>query len=337
MKIKRTLLSLFFSLLMILGLSAPLFATTVDTPTTFSIDAVYVYHNVYTTSDQLYLIEYDVDYTGAYPADFPTTTAESAILTRLVSSTGTLLGSGTINPYFQKGYSKGVVAIYFPPEAIPTWEGTQVAKLDGNPTITWNPTTPSFTYSTFDLWSTSTTKAATSVELGNRILVLAQILENDWSIDLVTSTADATILTSYGTDYFATVIPYVRQTCPQIFNEGLYPALPGDKTPKGTGLADLLNPSGKGGIFDLSPLNGIIDDNLNGEMILGALYTAFIIFCVYMASKVPNSFRIVFPLAGFLVLIGGALGAYPLALSIGFAVLCGIITFFLLTYNKASV
>ena len=184
----------------------------VGQPDTISINGVWVYRNCRETGDQIYLVDYTVDYT-INPVDSITTN----YFLRLLDSSGNELGVTSPYAYYDAGYDRGVVALYFSASDAPAWEGDYVIQIVGNPTITWDGDVPDAQASSFNLWQDYPTSAA-QIALASRILYLADILEQTWAVDMIQSTPLGSSLTTYGEDYFVNVIPNLSLMAPAVFS-----------------------------------------------------------------------------------------------------------------------
>lgn len=190
----------------------PVFA--IDAPDALQIDSVYVYQHCLETDDQLYLGEYTI----TYDPDNPDENVTEAYLFRLMDG-ATELKSATAYAYYDDGYGQGVFAIYFAatdPD-LPTWEGVYSMQLIGNPLLTWDPSVPSTSVASFDLWSSSGDIATTQSELASRILYLADQLELSWGVNMIESTGSGSYLADYGEEYFANTIQHLQSMAPGAF------------------------------------------------------------------------------------------------------------------------
>ena len=191
-------------------------AAGVADPDTMTLDRVEVYESVIEENDQLYIIVYTVDYTVN-----PTDGIDDNFLFRLMNS-GTEIMSATAYPYYEQGYDKGVVGMYFSASDVSSLSlgfGDTTGysmQLVGNPLVTWASGTPPETNkNTFDLWYDGD---GPSDRLAIRMRVIANDLENTWTgIDLIEGTAGERTLTADGEEYFTNSIPNLKIACPKIF------------------------------------------------------------------------------------------------------------------------
>jgi len=109
----------------------------VDSPDSMTINSVYVYRHCLETDDQLYLVEYFVNYEPiGETSTNPDENITEAYLGRLMDGVDEL---SAVAPYafFDEGYDRGIFAIYFSASDAPAWNGAYTMRLDGNPTLTW--------------------------------------------------------------------------------------------------------------------------------------------------------------------------------------------------------
>jgi len=218
-RLTRLFPTLALAILWLLLIASPVLA--IGTPHDLQINSVYVFQHCLETDDQLYLVEYFLDYdVDADPEtdDNPDENITEAYLGRLMDGVDEL---GAVAPYayYDKGYDKGIFAIYFSASDpdLPIWEGVYTMKLMGNPTLDWDAGIPSTSVPAFDLWSSSTGITDTQNELAVRILYIADQLELAWGIDMVDSTGAGSYLSSYGETYFTNAIPNIRVMAPRAF------------------------------------------------------------------------------------------------------------------------
>lgn len=195
-------------------------ALAIDTPTTTSVTSINVYGSVVDTNDQLWLITQQISY-GTSPNE----TADQAFLFRIFADNGTELASTPLinNPYYETGYGQGACSMYFTASEASalglTWGGNYVTSVEGNPTLTWNPSRPVATMNTTALsWTASGATA-----LGIRVLYLAGIFQSSWGIVATSPLIQSGSLTDNGAIYFEAVIPRLREIAPEIFRTVVIP------------------------------------------------------------------------------------------------------------------
>lgn len=208
LRILRALTACGILLVILLVFATPVLA--IDNPSTMQINAVWAYRNVKETGDQLYLI----DYTLTYDTN-PDTNITQTYLVRLMNGT-TELSAVAPYAYYNDGYDRGLVAIYFSAASAPAWAGDYTIRFEGNPTLEWE-SRPVVTYSVFDLWQDNPTTMQQSL-ISSRILWMAEQLESAWSVDMIESSATGNVLTSYGVACFSSVISDLHTIAPYAFS-----------------------------------------------------------------------------------------------------------------------
>ena len=214
------------------SIATPVYATTYQQPSSgFAINQVEVYKNCVTNGDNLMIISFEIGYpTGTLPTE-PIDTTYLFRLTDNTTSPATIVSTTTTYGYANNGYGtnktqKGIASFYFSAANALTWaSGNYTAYFEGNPTLSWNGTTPSVSFSPFTLWYDGGTTANTRDRLTTRILYLANLLQTDWgwagTTPLLQTTVAGQRLSSYGETYFIRIIPNLRQICPNIFYQSM--------------------------------------------------------------------------------------------------------------------
>ena len=302
-------------LLLLLPVSVMAF---IDDPTSISINSVYVYENCREEGDQLYII----DYTITYPVDGnPDENITEAFICRLMDGATELRGVAPYS-YYNEGYDRGVVAIYFDAATAPVWEGAYTMELAGNPTLTWEGGDfSSASVSTFNLWQ-SNSVAITQTVLSSRILYLADILELAWSVDMIESLAGGHSLTTYGEDYFTNVLPYAAVIAPYAFSGQLIePEVEAVDT--STDYADDLETDISGTVFDFTSLADAFGVD-RGPLTALLYYGGVAVFLGLLVSKLKTTKPVM--LLSLPLVVGGAFVGVPLIITIIVGVVsCGFI------------
>ena len=214
---------LFLIWLLVLVLFTALFPVAVfaiadpDTPPT--VNGVYVYD--LTNGGVGVLVDYYLDY--AVP---PTETATEAFMAIFIDTDGaTQLKSVAPFAYDDGGYGHGCIWIEFTAAEVLALgiDRTDVALyniwLIGNPMLAWAGDPPK-TIAGIGYWQPVDT--VTSTLLALRILDLADDIQRDWLIDLITVIPSGNKLSTYGVEYFTNVIPNLRDYAPNVFAAGEY-------------------------------------------------------------------------------------------------------------------
>lgn len=224
LKIKKLI-----SITLIIVIALSLFPSTalgaIDSPDTIQIDQVGVYRNSIELLDQFYLVNYTLEYTVNPTAG----DANELFIIRLMDGV-TELGSTTIYPYFNDGYSQGIVSFYFSAADVTNlalgWGAVTgyTVSIEANPTLAWtDDPPPSTATAAFALWYDNTTVLATVDSLTTRMKAIANILTSDFSVILAEDVSGERKLTAFGEDYFTTTIPNLRLQCPALFATALNP------------------------------------------------------------------------------------------------------------------
>lgn len=298
-------------------------------PDTLTINSVYAYQSCLETDDQLYLIEYTVDYDGEYPAAYPDEDITEAFLTRLMYADTTDLGSTAPYAYYQIGYGQGIAAIYFSADdAPPYWESELLSiELTGNPTLDWGESIPTTTVYTFDGWLGVSS-------LASRILYLADLLELAWEVDMIETTAIGSCLTTYGEAYFTNAIPNLRVMCPSVFSSGMESADFNRRDVSDTTYADLLRDQWDGTWLD----TGDTADNLGVDKIwiTGMIFMATMLVITYIIVRRTGSYKPIMLVFIILVPIGARLGFIPILAPAVVAFLCLAAIGYAIFYRHSS-
>jgi len=311
-------------------LALPAYA--ISDPDSLTINAVYVYRHCHEDNDQLYLIDYNVNYTVN-----PDENITEAYLLRLMNG-NTELGNTAPYAYYDEGYGRGITSIYFSASEVTaksiTWEGAYTMELTGNPTLTWVGDPPSTSVGTFDLWSSSTSQGATEAELGARVLYFADLLELDWSVDLIETSGMGSWLTSYGEDYFTNSIENLPIICPNVFSALLTTPTYPDRDTNPPAYATALRGGITGTPLDLSPTAAIA--GLPTIWFTTFIYIGIMAVSAYGVSRAAGSVKPVVITLASLVPIGVMIGWLDLVVAIlmGFAAIVAVAYVFF--FEKAS-
>jgi hypothetical protein len=206
-------------LLIILALSMPVFFLTspaaADTPDPDETPTLYdfrIYHHVIEEDDFLAVVPYRIPYATAPDIGIDKTFIFRMTDTDNVTELGTILAY----PYYNSGYSEGVISFYFQASSNVTWEELFPVSIIENPALFDTPEIWSFSplltdYSSFD------TQETNRQLLKDRVIELAQYLTTIWSVELVDQTDAGTVLSAYGEAYFRNAIPGIQTMCPELF------------------------------------------------------------------------------------------------------------------------
>jgi len=316
---------------LVIGLAIPVFA--IDDPEVLQINAVWVYRNCMEDEDQLYLIDYTLDYdpdSDPLTDDNPDENITEAYLVRLMNGAAEL-GSTAPYAYYDEGYDRGLIALYFSAAEAPAWEGAYTMILVGNPTLAWGADPPETSVGDFDLWQDWPISTTQEI-LASRILWLADQLELAWAVDMIETTASGSRLTEYGESYFVNVIPDLRTMAPSAFvGQIIQPEV--EKREFTEDYSDDLAASVGGTPLDLTPLADAFD--LSREVVTTVLYyAAVVVFLALLVSKIKNYKPAV--LMTIPCIIGGAFFGVPLVVTVLAGFFSLILIAYILFYQKST-
>lgn len=300
----------------------------IDAPDTLTINAVYAYRHCRMDDDQLYIVDYNIAYTG----DNPDENITEAFLVRLMNGT-TELGSTAPYAYYDDGYARGIAAIYFTSADAPTWQGSYTMVLTGNPTLDWGGDPPSTSVSTFDLWSSSTGQGATEAEVTSRVLYFADLLEVAWSVDLIETVGSGSWLTSYGEDYFSNSIPYLSEICPLVYSASLSTPTY-ERRDYSQAYATTLRNSVSGTPLDVSDVADLIP--IDDIWFTTTMWIGMVCLVVYFGCRKIGSLKPALLLAAPLLAVGALLGWVDLVVVVIAGAAAIGLTAYAFFYQKAS-
>ena len=294
-----------FAVILILVLVTPVLA--IDDPDGITINGVWAYQNCRQDGDQLYIVDGTLDYsvTGN-----PTETVTEAYICRLMNGSTELRGVAPY-AYYNDGYDRFVVTIYFNAADAPTWEGSYTMELVGNPLLSWAGDPPSASVSTFNLWQDNEMDITQTV-VSSRILYLADILELAWSVDMIEASGGGHYLTSYGEDYFTNVVEYAGEIAPYAFSgQIIQPEV--EEVDTSTDYADDLESDIAGTVFDISDTATAFGVS-RGALTAVLYYGAVVIFLAFVSNRL-QTYKPAMVLSIPLVVLGAFVGV-PLIVSV---------------------
>lgn len=318
-----SLVILLVALLVILSFAVPVFA--IDDPNSIYINGVWVYRNCLEDDDQLYIVDYSINYTVN-----PDESVTEAFLLRLMNGS-TELASVAPYTFYDDGYGRGTVAIYFAAVDAPTWEGAYTMILVGNPTLSWAGDPPSASVSTFNLWQDYDIQVTRQI-VSSRVLWLADQLELAWDVDMIETTGSGSVLTTYGEAYFPNVIPNLKTIAPYAFS-GKIVSPETDRREFTQDYADELETNIAGTPLDLTDSADAIGVSRGAWTAI--LYYGVVIIFAIMAVRKIGSYK---PLMLFmlpLVILGAFIGV-PLVITVLFGFLSLVMIGFSLFYRPST-
>lgn len=316
---------------LVIGLAMPVFA--IDDPEVLQINAVWVYRNCMEDNDQLYLIDYTLDYdpdSDPETDDNPDENITEAYLVRLMNG-AVELGSTAPYAYYDEGYDRGLIALYFSAAEAPAWEGAYTMILVGNPTLAWGADPPETSVGDFDLWQDWPISTTQEI-LASRVLWLADQLELAWAVDMIETTASGSRLTEYGESYFVNAVPDLRTMAPSAFvGQIIQPEV--EKREFTEDYSDDLAASVVGTPLDLTPLADAFD--LSREVVTTVVYyAAVVVFLALLVSKIKNYKPAI--LMTIPCIIGGAFLGVPLVITVLAGFFSLILIAYILFYQKST-
>jgi len=326
-KLIRVLSALAFALILSLSLSTSVLA--ISNPTTGpTIERVDVYRHCLETNDMLILVQYYIDYI----AD-PDESITEAYLGRFMSG-ATELANVAPYSFYNLDYNHGVFSMYFSEVEAPDWNGTYTVVFEGNPTLAWVGGVPSVSTTTLNKHST-TTQRATEIILGTMIMSIATQLSNYWSVELVESVATGNVLSSYGEQYFANVIPNIRTMVPNIFSGDIEAVVYVEKEHKQSYRDTLLNRWS--GTMTEGAFSGLAAwTTLPLTVVKGLLWLLLVMFIAYFAAMTVKDTRPALFLVLLMMPLGNLIGMLSLTFTIVGALMCIIAIGYALFYQRAS-
>lgn len=303
--------------------ATPVFA--IDPPDLiFTINNIDAYRNLVETDDQLFIIEYTIDYTVN-----PDESITEAFIARLMDGTDELQSQAPYN-FYDDGYDEGIVAIYFEADDpnLPTWGDPYTVKLEGNPTLTWGGAGRPTTSSTSIIWTSSSDQSAA---LAAKILYLAK--QFHWTYDLIETSGFGSRLTDYGSAYFSNAVPHLIAICPEIFSgSSVNPDIIDREDNRGA--ETYLTTRASGTILDPEPPADSLGISASSFGISLSILFILVILALF-AKHIPGSgvlTLLTVPLLIMFTLAGWILLGYTIAIS----VLACIATIYIFTLEKSA-
>jgi len=333
MKLKRLFRNLIAGAIIAILLLPSIAVLAIDPPNapTPTIDAVWAYRHCLENGDRLFIISYVIDYTTPNPPENVT----EAYIARFMTGTTELKGVAPY-AYYNDGYGRGVVMIYFTANeatTLPvTWEGAYKVKLVGNPTLSWSAAIPETTCNTFNSWSASASIAGTQQEISARVLYLAGQLQSDWGYIMIEPSGAGSKLSTYGENYFSNLVTGMRDMAPYAYSGQTIEVEFVTKERDPVYAVDLAATTA-GTPLDLSGAAaswGTSEMFLKSLIWIGLTVGVLVISAKYMGTK-PSMLLSLPMIAG-----GALLGMLPLVLAIMVGVLAFLLTGYTLFYSKSG-
>lgn len=198
-----------FAFLVLLLFAVPSPAMAMDEPTSVVLYDIEIFHDVLTSGDFLAIVPYDVPFAVQPEDDIDLT---FVFIMRNVANNETL-GMATAYPRYNGGYGKGLVSLYF--ESGITLDQSYIFRVQENASYY-----PAALYWDFPIGlSNYSTESDQDDALRAKILDHAQILSNEWDVDLLsTSDVGQVVLSTYGELYFLHAVPGIQAMSPELFS-----------------------------------------------------------------------------------------------------------------------
>lgn len=329
---RRLLITLAVGYLLFGGLTPTPVRAAIASPATLSIDQVEVYRNALELLDQLYIFTYTIEY-AVNPTEG---NARELFIVRLMNG-AVELGSVQCSDYFDDGYDKHIVSLYFDAASAPAWNGAYTIYIQGQPTLTWVAGDPPQTFTnTIQLWYDGTTILATSDRLTTRLRVIGRDLETDWggTTDLVETISTGVVVTADGETFFAGEINRLRTICPDLFGESMVAIEYTEETYTQTYATTLQNRL-LGTKFDFT--DAAASFNMSRIWFSTIVWMLIVVVPILIYMKIAtNSYKLTMLVASFLIPIGALAGFVPLLFAVGMAFLLSLIPAYSFFYQKTG-
>jgi len=321
----RKLFVIVASVITCLAIALPCFAIA-DPDIGPVINAVYAFQNVSEDGDMLFIIDETISYNT-----LPVENAYSAFYLDFIDEdTITVIAEARIVPFYNSGYSRGLIAIYFDDATCTAntmvWNDVFVLSLEGDPTLTWDDgTAPADTITGADFtWSINTNMSAVKGEISSLVISLAQMLDATWGYSgtansLLESTTDGLKLSGDGQAYFSGVLPGITGLGLDAFITSVYSPEVHKRVYTNTGATNLIGQLA-GTPFDLTGVATSLGLTLGW---LNAIVVIIIIVAIdYFMVRAQLSSKGIVMVDCFVFIIAAAMGVMPLLVVLGGAVLC---------------
>lgn len=202
-------------------------------PDALEVRGVIACRDLLEADDMAVAVHYNIDYsiTGE-----PSDSAQDLFLVRLLDG-ATQLGVTRPYPYYNDGYSQGIVLLYWSAADAPTWEDEYTVRIQGTPAAWATPPEENFTLGDSS-YSGVSGQAPNQQALYDWMVDAIEDLETNWTVSLLEHTEEGAVLNETGQSYMTGAIPGLQSLCPGLF---WIRSSTIDTTPRtwGTGQADL--------------------------------------------------------------------------------------------------
>lgn len=208
------ILSIFLAIVMMCASQNRSYADTAQ-PSSVNIQDVDIYNSLIQANDFLAVVPYTI----AYPST-PSDSIDKTFTFEFIDTDGaTLLGAVTAYPFYNSGYSQGVVSFYFSAN-ITAWGLLYTIRVAESPAFFTSPAYWDFPVSASDYSAYTANQTANRSLLQTKVVKVAQQLTIAWAISATPLTeqgGSGVILSSYGEAYFRNAIFGLQQMCPSLF------------------------------------------------------------------------------------------------------------------------
>lgn len=344
-----------FAILSLTGLLAPRAqAVTILQPAALTVMGVFAYQNTLVPSDQLYVIDYTINYSTADLATMLNTgRANGYYLVRLMNGTTLIQDMAAISIY-RAGYCRNIALIYIAAPTVTWATGTVGVRVDGNPlATTWaGGTVPTSGLRLVDRWSSfaepDTTRSELTRTLKDLLLSVQADLSSitlDSSLFMAEAATGGIVLTPAGQSYLGNQLYYIlingqtsngkgalKVMAPGLFEESIVRPEVSARSYSGT-YANSLVTDLAGTPLDFSTVATKL--NTSPAFVgVGLFLIVFLVAARWLTKKGFNPKLII--TLGCFGLVFGSFFLLPMALAIGLGVFAVIFIGFILFYRGSG-
>ena len=195
-------------LLIVFAVALPTPVLAMDEPDSVSLYEIEIFEDLNVTGDFLAIVPYHIPFTTQ-----PDDAIDDTFLFQIISPDGaTINGTSLAYPRYYGGYGYGIVSFYF--ESGMAWGSAYIFRVQENPAYYPTPLYWDFVVGSSQYSSDTDQSAA----LRAKIIDTAAELTTIWTVDLLTTDAGKTILSTYGELYYLNAVPGLSTFCPTLFS-----------------------------------------------------------------------------------------------------------------------
>lgn len=306
----KILIATILAIVFLLSFSIPCYA--VANPDSITLYTAKAFENIFHDGDMLFVVRYNIDY-----ATEPTEDADYTFTMNIVSADGSaILASRPIN-YYQHN----VISIYVSDTLVTSlglvYGSAYKVRISGSPAF-FVPLTETINMATKPLSPTdwNTDGALTSLELlRSHCIDIAEELESDWSIVLLTTTTSGSqVLNSSGAIVFQAAIPNLDNVLPNLFylSSGSVVIDSNDITPlqeSDTTIQNKLGTPINNAFNGIADFLGVSDQMASGLWIM--LFVLSVMSIIFLGSGNSTGAMV---LSVPIIVMGAYLGAIPMSI-----------------------